>query len=112
MAGWRTATDAVLGRTRTGRPAPPLATLVDSAVEHEVTTVESAGRLIREGGADLVSADRPFVSAPDLAERIATGVPWSSDREPQPHDASGPHGYVDHPRHGERPFVDQRGAEG
>ncbi|MEV2278458.1 alkene reductase [Nocardiopsis sp. NPDC049922] len=87
-------------------------TLVGNTGEHEVTTVEGAARLIGAGRADLVSVGRPFIATPDLVERIAAGVPWSPDREPELHYASGPRGYVDYPRHGERRPVDQRGTEG
>ncbi|MFI6576879.1 alkene reductase [Nocardiopsis sp. NPDC050513] len=87
-------------------------TLVGNTGEHEVTTVESATRLIREGRADLVSVGRPFITTPDLVERIAAGMPWSPDAEPELHYASGPRGYVDHPRHDGWGAVDQRRTEG
>ncbi len=57
---------------------------------------ERANRLIAEGDADLIAFGRPFISNPDLVERLAIGAPlaeidWSTVY------ASGPRGYTDYP---------------
>lgn len=73
--------------------------LVGNTGEHEVTTPESAARLITGGHADLVSVGRPYISNPDLVERVAAGVPWAPVAAKEVHYASGARGYTDHPRH-------------
>ncbi|WP_110050888.1 alkene reductase [Nocardiopsis sp. L17-MgMaSL7] len=74
-------------------------TLVGNTGEHRATTQEGAAALIAGGHADLVSVGRPYISNPDVVERLAAGVPWSVIREKDFHYASGPRGYVDYPRH-------------
>ncbi|GAA3737531.1 N-ethylmaleimide reductase [Spinactinospora alkalitolerans] len=71
--------------------------LVGNTGEHEVTTLESAERLISERGADLVSIGRPYIATPDLTERIAAGVPWSLP-EGDFHYGAGERDYIDYPR--------------
>ncbi|SIO90687.1 alkene reductase [Nocardiopsis sp. JB363] len=78
-------------------------TLVGNTGEHVETTPEGAAALITEGRADLVSVGRPYISNPDVVERVAAGVPWAGIREKEFRYTSGPRGYVDYPRHGERP---------
>ncbi len=74
-------------------------TLMGNTGEHETTTPESAARLVSEGRADLVSVGRPYISNPDVVERVAAGVAWAPIRERDFHYTSGPRGYVDYPRH-------------
>jgi N-ethylmaleimide reductase len=55
-------------------------------------------RLIVDGSADLIAFGRPFISNPDLVERLAIGAPlaeidWSTVY------ASGARGYSDYPRY-------------
>jgi N-ethylmaleimide reductase len=55
-------------------------------------------RLIVDGSADLIAFGRPFISNPDLVERLAIGAPlaeidWSTVY------ASGARGYTDYPRY-------------
>lgn len=73
-------------------------TLVGNTGEHpRETSQESAQRLLREKGADLVSFGRPYISNPDLVERIRTGTPWTAIREKNYHYTSGTRGYIDYP---------------
>ena len=72
-------------------------TLVGNTGEHVETTQEGAAALIAEGRADLVSIGRPYISNPDVVERIADGFPWEPIAEKDFHYTSGPHGYVDYP---------------
>lgn len=74
-------------------------TLMGNTGEHEITTPESAARLVSEGRADLVSVGRPYISNPDVVERVAAEVAWAPIRERDFHYTSGPRGYVDYPRH-------------
>lgn len=74
-------------------------TLMGNTGEHETTTPESAARLVSEGRADLVSVGRPYISNPDVVERVAAEVAWAPIRERDFHYTSGPRGYVDYPRH-------------
>jgi N-ethylmaleimide reductase len=73
-------------------------TLLGNTGEHEETTPGSAARLVGEGRGDLVSVGRPFISNPDIVERLAAGIPWAPIREREFHYTSGPRGYVDYPR--------------
>ncbi|MDT0329770.1 alkene reductase [Nocardiopsis lambiniae] len=74
-------------------------TLVGNTGEHVETTQESATALVASGRADLVSVGRPYIFNPDVVERIAAGVAWAPIRGKDYHYGSGPHGYVDLPRH-------------
>ncbi|CAL9484048.1 N-ethylmaleimide reductase [Nocardiopsis dassonvillei] len=76
-------------------------TLVGNTGEHVETTQESATALVASGRADLVSVGRPYIFNPDVVERIAAGVAWTPIRGKDYHYGSGPHGYVDLPRHDE-----------
>ena len=58
--------------------------------------LDRAERLIRNGLADMVAFGRPYISNPDLVERLKTGAPlapvdWSTVY------ATGPQGYTDYP---------------
>ncbi|MEU0489862.1 alkene reductase [Nocardiopsis sp. NPDC006139] len=74
-------------------------TLVGNTGEHAETTQESATALVASGRADLVSVGRPYIFNPDVVERIAAGVAWTPILGKDYHYGSGPHGYVDLPRH-------------
>lgn len=59
-------------------------------------TVEQAQQAVESGLADGISFGRPFISNPDLVERIRIGAEWA------PNDMSkwytpGPEGYIDYP---------------
>ncbi len=61
-------------------------------------TAASAGALLAEGRCDAVSFGRPYISNPDLAERIAVGAEWAPNiGAPKSWYAPGPEGYVDYP---------------
>ncbi len=74
-------------------------TLAGNTGEHVETTRESATALVASGRADLVSVGRPYIFNPDVVERLAAGVAWAPIRGKDYHYGSGPHGYVDLPRH-------------
>ena len=59
---------------------------------------EGAIKMVENGDADLVAFGRPFISNPDLPERLRLGVPLN------PYDRAtfyspGPEGYIDYPSH-------------
>ena len=58
--------------------------------------LDRAERLVQDGLADMAAFGRPYISNPDLVERLKTGTPlapvdWSTVY------ATGPHGYTDYP---------------
>jgi 2,4-dienoyl-CoA reductase-like NADH-dependent reductase (Old Yellow Enzyme family) len=61
-------------------------------------TPEHANADVASGRADAISFGRPFISNPDLVERIRTGAPLSPNVDaPQTWYMPGPHGYTDYP---------------
>jgi 2,4-dienoyl-CoA reductase-like NADH-dependent reductase (Old Yellow Enzyme family) len=62
---------------------------------------------VKSGRCDAVAFGRPYISNPDLAERIAIGAPWADNRDvPRSWYSPGPQGYIDYPR-----FDEEQGAE-
>jgi 2,4-dienoyl-CoA reductase-like NADH-dependent reductase (Old Yellow Enzyme family) len=56
---------------------------------------------IRAGRCDAVSFGRPYISNPDLVERIAAGVTFAPNRDaPESWYTPGAAGYTDYPRYG------------
>jgi len=56
----------------------------------------SGNRILEEGLADTVAFGKPFISNPDLVERIRRGAEWAKWDE-QTFYAPGPKGYTDYP---------------
>lgn len=56
----------------------------------------SAGEALDAAGADLVAFATPFISNPDLVERLAQGLPLAS-ADPSTFYEGGPQGYTDYP---------------
>jgi len=53
---------------------------------------------IAAGRCDAVSFGRPYISNPDLAERIAAGAEWAPNKDaPKSWYSPGPAGYIDYP---------------
>lgn len=59
-------------------------------------TPDKAEALIERGLIDAVAFGRPYISNPDLVERIQEGVAFAEPRQDRFY-ASGPEGYVDYP---------------
>ena len=58
----------------------------------------SAKQAVGEGRCDAVAFGRPYISNPDLAERIAAGAEWSPNADaPKSWYTPGPAGYTDYP---------------
>ena len=61
-------------------------------------TRELADADLASGLADAISFGRPYISNPDLAERIRTGADWAPNvNVPQSWYLPGPEGYIDYP---------------
>ena len=61
-------------------------------------SAEDAVRDIDSGRCDAVSFGRPYISNPDLAERIAVGAEWAENvNVPASWYLPGPQGYIDYP---------------
>lgn len=59
-------------------------------------TLESANRMLEDKEADLIAFGKPFISNPDLVERLKTESPLNNwDKETFYH--GGPRGYIDYP---------------
>jgi N-ethylmaleimide reductase len=59
-------------------------------------TATTANAAIRSGRADLISFGAPFISNPDLVERIRTGAPLAEGK-PALYYGGGSEGYIDYP---------------
>ena len=57
---------------------------------------ESGQKIIAEGYADAVAFGKPFISNPDLVERIRRGAPWA-EADVKTFYTPGPKGYTDYP---------------
>lgn len=61
-------------------------------------TAAEADADVSAGRCEAVSFGRPFISNPDLAQRIRTGAPWAPNvNVPQSWYLPGPAGYIDYP---------------
>ena len=65
---------------------------------------EQAARDVESGRCEAVAFGRPYISNPDLAQRIAAGAPWAENKDvPRSWYARGPEGYIDYPTMAEEP---------
>ncbi|WP_331048467.1 alkene reductase [Gemmatimonas sp.] len=62
-----------------------------------IRTLDKMQDLLASGAADLVAVGAPFISNPDLVERLRSGLPLSP-ADPGTFYAPGPSGYTDYPR--------------
>ena len=61
-------------------------------------TAESAAAEVASGACEAISFGRPYISNPDLAERIRHGAEWAPNvNVPQSWYLPGPAGYIDYP---------------
>ena len=60
------------------------------------TTVEAIDEVLASGRANLVAIGKPFISNPDLVERLKTGAPLAP-LDPDKLYTPGPEGYTDYP---------------
>lgn len=92
--------DGTFGRTEVPRQSPLIRSLYSGVLvlnsDYDAARAEAE---IAAGLCDAVSFGRPYISNPDLAERIAAGAPWAENRDvPRSWYLPGPEGYIDYPR--------------
>ncbi|QDM41369.1 alkene reductase [Altererythrobacter sp. TH136] len=67
-------------------------------------TAESAEADVKSGRADAIAFGRPYISNPDLAERIRAGAEWAPNvNVPASWYLPGPAGYIDYPAMEQQP---------
>ncbi len=75
-------------------------------------TAEDAAAKIEAGACDAISFGRPYISNPDLADRIAKGAPLAPNMNvPQSWYLPGPAGYIDYPTLDEETAAAQGAAQ-
>lgn len=91
--------DGTFGRTEVPRQSPLIRSLYSGPLMlNSDYTAEEAEAAISAGRCDAVSFGRPYISNPDLAERIRTGAEWAPNvGAPQTWYFPGPTGYIDYP---------------
>jgi N-ethylmaleimide reductase len=86
------------GQTDVPRVSPEIRKIFKGPlVLNQEYTVERADEDLRSGLADAISFGRPFISNPDLTERIKTGAEWAPDNFRTWY-TPGPKGYTDYPK--------------
>lgn len=91
--------DGTFGRTN----VPPQDALIRSKYHGPLVlnsdyTADQASSEVGAGRCDAISFGRPYISNPDLAERIRVGAEWAPNvNVPQSWYLPGPQGYIDYP---------------
>ena len=89
--------DGTFGRTDVPKQSPAIRRVfTNPLVLNSDLTAESGAALVASGQADAVSYGRPFISNPDLVERIRDSKAWTKTNMATWYSA-GPEGYTDYP---------------
>ena len=89
--------DGTFGRTDVPKQSPAIRRVfTNPLVLNSDLTAEGGADLVASGLADAVSYGRPFISNPDLVERIRDGKPWAESTMATWY-TPGPEGYTDYP---------------
>jgi 2,4-dienoyl-CoA reductase-like NADH-dependent reductase (Old Yellow Enzyme family) len=89
--------DGTFGRTDVPKQSPAIRKVfTNPLVLNSDLTAESGNALLASGQADAVSYGRPYISNPDLAERIRDGKAWTETNMATWY-TPGPEGYTDYP---------------
>ncbi len=91
--------EGTFGQTDVPKQSPLIRTIYSGPlVLNSDYTAEQAAAEVEAGQCDAVSFGRPYISNPDLAERIRQGAPWAENvNVPQSWYLPGPAGYIDYP---------------
>jgi 2,4-dienoyl-CoA reductase-like NADH-dependent reductase (Old Yellow Enzyme family) len=91
--------DGSFGKTDVPKQSPLIRSIYSGAlILNSDFTAEDAEQAVAGGRADAISFGRPYISNPDLAERIRTGAEWAPNvNVPQSWYLPGPEGYIDYP---------------
>lgn len=91
--------DGSFGKTDVPKQSPLIRSLYSGAlVLNSDYTADEAAAAIEHGRADAISFGRPYISNPDLAERIRDGAGWAENvNVPASWYLPGPQGYIDYP---------------
>ena len=91
--------EGTFGQTEVPKQSPLIRTIYSGPlVLNSDYTAQQAAAEIEAGQCDAVSFGRPYISNPDLAERIRQGAPWAENvNVPQSWYLPGPAGYIDYP---------------
>ena len=91
--------EGTFGRSEVPKQSPLIRSIYSGAlVLNSDFTADSAGQAVTDGRADAISFGRPYISNPDLAERIRSGADWSPNvNVPQSWYLPGEAGYIDYP---------------
>ena len=91
--------DGSFGRTDVPKQSPLIRSLYSGAlILNSDLTAEEAEQAIAGGRCDAVSFGRPYISNPDLADRIRAGAEWAENVDaPASWYLPGPRGYIDYP---------------
>lgn len=89
--------DGTFGNTDVPKQSPAIRRVfTNPLVLNSDLTAQSGQALLDAGLADAVSYGRPFISNPDLVERIRDGKAWAESNMPTWY-TPGPEGYTDYP---------------
>ena len=92
--------DGSFGRSTIPAIAPAIREVFDAPlVLNSDYDLERAQAALANGEADAIAFGRPFISNPDLVERLASGAPLAPDVQATWY-SKGPDGYVDYPAAG------------
>ncbi len=87
------------GRTDVPRQSPLIRKIYSGPlILNSDYSAETAAAAVASGECDAISFGRPFISNPDLDERIRTGAEWAPNVDvPKSWYLPGPQGYIDYP---------------
>ncbi len=89
--------DGTFGRTDVPKQSPAIRkAFTNPLVLNSDLTAEDGNALLASGQADAVSYGRPYISNPDLADRIRDSKPWAESNMATWY-TPGPEGYTDYP---------------
>jgi 2,4-dienoyl-CoA reductase-like NADH-dependent reductase (Old Yellow Enzyme family) len=103
--------DGTFGQTEVPKQSPLIRTLYSGPlVLNSDFTADKAEAAVAGGQCDAISFGRPYISNPDLAERIRVGAEWAPNVDvPKSWYLPGPEGYIDYPALGQT--MDQAAAQ-